>query len=78
MVHFSPPQPALEGQTHVIWDPYQPIDKKQKDALAKFIKDRKKKRHTVEFDNLLKKFFQLFMSNGGWLKDKVCIIHIYV
>ena len=72
MVHYSPPPPEAN------WDPYKPIVKKQRDALGRFLKDRKKKRHTVEFDELSKEFFTIMMSSGGWLKDEVCIIHIYV
>ena len=41
LVHFSPP--PLEEQTHAILDPYQPVDKKQNDALDKFMKDQKRK-----------------------------------
>ena len=78
LVHYSPPPPVHEEQTEAIWDPFKPIVKKQKDALAKFLKDRKKKRHTVEFDKLSKEFFTIMMFSGGWLKDEVCIIHIYV
>ena len=74
MVHYSPPPPPPEAN----WDPYKPVDKKQRDALGRFLKDRKKKRHTVEFDELSKEFFTIMMSSGGWLKDEVCIIHIYV
>ena len=74
LVHYSPPPPPPEAN----WDPYKPVDKKQRDALGRFLKDRKKKRHTVEFDELSKEFFTLMMSSGGWLKDEVCIIHIYV
>ena len=73
MVHYSPPPPPEAN-----WDPYKPVVKKQRDALARFLKDRKKKRHTVEFDELSKEFFTIMMSSGGWLKDEVCIIHIYV
>ena len=78
LVHFSPPPPVHEEQIEAIWDPYKPIVKKQRDALGRFLKDRKKKRHTVEFDELSKEFFTIMMSSGGWLKDEVCIIHIYV
>ena len=78
MVHFSPPPPVHEEQTEAIWDPNKPIVKKRKDALGRFLKYRKKKRHTVEFDDLLKEFFTTMMYSGGWLKDEVCIIHIYV
>ena len=74
LVHYSPPPPPPEAN----WDPYKPVDKKQRDALGRFLKDRKKKRHTVEFDELSKEFFTIMMSSGGWLKDEVCIIHIYV
>ena len=74
MVHYSPPPPPPEAN----WDPYKPVDKKQRDALGRFLKDRKNKRHTVEFDELSKEFFTIMMSSGGWLKDEVCIIHIYV
>ena len=74
LVHYSPPPPPPEAN----WDPYKPVDKKQRDALGRFLKDRKKKRHTVEFDELSKEFFTIMMSSGGWLKDEICIIHIYV
>ena len=78
LVHYSPPPPVHEEQTEAIWNPFKPIDKKQRSALTRFLNSRKKMRHTVEFDELSKEFFTIMMSSGGWLKDEVCIIHIYV
>ena len=72
LVQFFPP--PLKELTHTIWNHFQPIDKKENDALGKFLKDRKKKQHVVEFDSLLKEVFQLYLSFGGWLKDNVCIL----
>ena len=78
LVHYSPPPPVHEEQTEAIWDPFKPIDKKQRSALTRFLNSRKKMRHTVEFDELSKEFFTIIMCSGGWLKNDARIIHIYI